>query len=153
MNLGKGSFSFTELPENVIVGKYSSIAKDCHFHDSGTHLYEGNKKVVYTINWDQIRQVKPIIIGNDVWICEGARILTGVTIHDGTIIGAGAVIAKDVPAYAVVIGNPQQIIKHRFSGDQVDSLLKVKWWDWDEDTIKARKGDMKDIDLFLQKYE
>ena len=150
--MGEGSFTYTPLPENVTVGKYSSIARDCRFHDGGTHLYEKNKKVVFTINWDQIREVPPIIIGNDVWLGEGVRVLTGVTIGDGVIVGAGAVISKDIPPFAVVVGNSQRIVRFRFTPEQIALLQKIKWWDWPEPLIRERIEDMKDISVFLKKY-
>jgi acetyltransferase-like isoleucine patch superfamily enzyme len=57
--------------------------------------------------------IKPIIIGNDVWIGANVTILKGVTINDGVVIGAGSVITKDIPDYAVTVGNPGKIIKYR----------------------------------------
>lgn len=150
--MGEGSFSFTDLPQNVTVGKYSSIAVDCHFHNNGTHLYEENKKVVFTGTWGQPQGAKDIIIGNDVWIGEGVRILEGVTISDGVIIGAGAVISKDIPAFAVVVGNSQRIVRFRFTPEQRDKLLQIKWWDLPKELIEQTRKDMLDIDIFLEKY-
>ena len=77
-----------------------------------------------------------VIIGNDVWICFGATILSGVTIGDGAVIGARAVVTKDVAPYAVVAGNPAREIKKRFSDEQIKKLLEIKWWDWPEDKIR-----------------
>lgn len=79
----------------------------------------------------------PIRIGNDVWIGARAMILSGVTIGDGAIIGAGAVVAKDVPPYAIVIGNPGRVVRYRFSEDQIARLLRLRWWDWDDARIAA----------------
>lgn len=71
---------------------------------------------------------KRVKIGNDVWIGYGALILGGVTIGDGACIGAGAIVTKDVPPYAIVGGVPAKIIKYRFSQNKIDELLKEKWW-------------------------
>lgn len=76
-----------------------------------------------------------IVIGNDVWIGYEAVILAGVTIGDGAIIGARAVVTKDVPPYTVVGGVPARQIKRRFPEQILNELLKLKWWDWDEDRI------------------
>lgn len=76
-----------------------------------------------------------IVIGNDVWIGYEAVILSGVTIGDGAIIGAHAVVTKDVPPYTIVGGIPAQTIRKRFSQDTIDTLLKIKWWDWSKERI------------------
>lgn len=60
----------------------------------------------------------------------------GITISDGAIIGAGAVVTKDVPPYAIVAGNPAKVIKYRFSEDIIEQLLKIQWWNWEEEKIR-----------------
>ncbi|MGL9729055.1 virginiamycin A acetyltransferase [Enterococcus sp. DIV0756] len=77
-----------------------------------------------------------IIIGNDVWIGYEATILSGVTIGDGAIIGAKAVVTKDVPAYSVVGGVPAKKIKHRFDSETIQKLQQLKWWDWPDEKIR-----------------
>jgi len=68
-------------------------------------------------------------IGNDVWVGRNAIITPSVSrIGNGAVIGAGAVVTKDVPDYAVVVGNPAQIIKYRFSEQKIKKLLDTKWW-------------------------
>ena len=71
-------------------------------------------------------------IGNDVWIGENVRIINGIKIGDGAIIAAGAIVTKDVPPYAIVAGVPARIIKYRFKENEINYLLKLKWWDKDE---------------------
>ena len=70
-----------------------------------------------------------IVIGNDVWIGFEAVILAGVTIGDGAIIGARAVVTKDVPPYTIVGGVPARPIRKRFSDEDIAALLALKWWD------------------------
>ena len=79
-----------------------------------------------------------IFIGNDVWIGYEAVVLAGVTIGDGAVIGARAVVTKDVPPYAVVGGVPARLIRRRFPDDTISALLALKWWDWPADKIKPR---------------
>ena len=77
-----------------------------------------------------------IVIGNDVWIGFEAVILAGVHIGDGAIIGARAVVTKDVPAYTIVGGVPAREIRKRFDADTIDRLLRLRWWDWSIDKIR-----------------
>lgn len=84
---------------------------------------------------DSYNQMPPISIGNDVWIGVDCKIMSGVTIGDGAIIGTGSLVTKDVPPYAVVGGVPARIIKYRFPKDVIDLLLEIKWWNWDDETI------------------
>ena len=81
----------------------------------------------------------PIIVGNDVWIGRRAMILSGVNIGDGAVIGASAVVAKDVPPFAVVVGNPGRIVKYRFAAEDIDLLLSLKWWDWPDAKLFEHK--------------
>lgn len=69
------------------------------------------------------------VIGNDVWIGEGALIKAGVTIGDGSVVGMGAVVTKDVAPYSIVGGNPARLIRFRFEQEIIEALLKMKWWD------------------------
>ena len=78
-----------------------------------------------------------IVIGNDVWVGYEEVILAGVTVGDGAIIGARAVVTKDVPPYTIVGGIPAKPIRKRFSEDIVTALLELQWWDWPEEQIKA----------------
>ena len=77
-----------------------------------------------------------IVIGNDVWIGYEAVILAGVTIGDGAVIGARAVVTKDIPPYTIVVGVPAKPIRKRFSQETIDLLLKIKWWNWPEERIR-----------------
>lgn len=74
--------------------------------------------------------VKPIEIGNDVWIGQGAYLKPGVRIGNGAVIGANAVVTRDVPAYAVIAGNPARIKRMRFEEPIIERLEKVKWWSY-----------------------
>lgn len=79
---------------------------------------------------------KEVIIKNDVRIGANSVIMPGVTIGNGAIIGAGAVVTKDVPDYAIVVGVPAKIVKYRFEEDIIKRLLELKWWDLDPKVIK-----------------
>lgn len=148
------SYSIDPLPDWVTVGKYSSIAANVKFHGpNDNHLCITNKKCVYTTNWGQTDTHEKTVVGSDVWIGDGARLMSGIHIGDGAIIGAGAVVGKDVPAYAVIIGNPQQISRFRFNEDQMKELLELKWWDLSDESVEKLKPSMDDIDVFLLKVK
>jgi acetyltransferase-like isoleucine patch superfamily enzyme len=76
------------------------------------------------------------IVGSDVWTAFGSLILSGVTIGDGAIVAAGAVVTKDVPPYALVGGNPAKVIRYRFDEAQREALLQIRWWDWPEERVR-----------------
>lgn len=77
-----------------------------------------------------------VLIGNDVWIGMNACILPGVKIASGSIVGAGGVVTKDVPPYAIVAGNPARVLKYRFSKDIIEELMEIRWWDWSLEEIR-----------------
>lgn len=74
-------------------------------------------------------------IGNDVWIGHGVFIGDGVKIGDGAVVGAHIVVTRDIPPYAIAVGNPARVIKMRFSDEIVTRFLKLKWWDWPDDKV------------------
>ncbi|MBR6646045.1 MAG: CatB-related O-acetyltransferase, partial [Clostridia bacterium] len=89
------------------------------------------------------------IIGNDVWIGHSALILEGVKIGDGAIVGAGAVVTKDVPPYSIVVGVPAKVIKYRFSENEIAKLSELKWWDQSVEWIKENVDKFCDIRNFM----
>ena len=78
--------------------------------------------------------------------------MDNVTIGHGAIIGSGSIVTKHVPPYAVVVGNPAKVKKYRFNKEIIEKLLKIKWWEWDKETIIQRIEDFKDIKKFIKKY-
>jgi virginiamycin A acetyltransferase len=80
--------------------------------------------------------------------------MSGVTIGNGAIIGAGSTITKDVPPFAIVAGNPGKIVKYRFTEEQIEKLLQIAWWDWEEEKIKSNAILMwsSNIDDFINKF-
>jgi acetyltransferase-like isoleucine patch superfamily enzyme len=81
-------------------------------------------------------------IGNDVWMGHQSMVLSGVTVGDGAIIGARAVVAKEVPPYAIVVGNPAKIVRYRFDQKTIEMMLRLRWWNWSDENIMAASGDL-----------
>lgn len=90
------------------------------------------------------------IIGNDVWIGTRATIRSGVSIGDGAIIAAGAVVTRDVEPYTIVGGVPAKPIRKRFTDEQIDALLSLKWWDKDETWIKDHAAKFSCVEELIQ---
>ncbi len=94
-----------------------------------------------------------ITIGNDVWLGRNVIITNGANIGNGVIAGAGSIITKDIPDYAVVVGAPARIVKFRFSKEQIEEMNKICWWDWPDELIRERYYDFYlDADSFIKKY-
>lgn len=153
IRLDNHAYSVTDLPNYVKLGAYSSVGKDVIFHSLNMeHQCSINHSCVYTYNWDQSQEAGEIVIGNDVWVGDGVRILPNVHIGDGAVIGAGSVIAHDVEPYAVMVGNPAKLVRLRFAPIIIRKLLEMKWWEWEEKIISDRHKDMLDIYTFMDKY-
>ena len=134
--------------DRLKIGKFCSIACGAKFlFTSGNHSMQSLSTYTFPIFHEEwgldakdIRSAwdnkGDIVIGNDVWIGYEAVILSGVTVGDGAIIGARAVVTKDVPPYTIVAGVPARPIRKRFDEEVIAKLQALRWWDWDEEKIK-----------------
>lgn len=160
-----GDYSY--IAENSIVN-YTTIGKFCSIGPNlvcgwGIHptngistapmFYSTKEQNGMTLSRvDKIQEIKPIVIGNDVFIGANVTILDGVIIGDGAVIGAGAVVSKNIPPYAIAVGCPIKIVRYRFEPDQIDKLLKIKWWEFDKDKLKEVERLFFDVNGFIEKY-
>lgn len=123
------------------IGRYCSIAAGARIINVNHPLdFKGmsglffNPALGYCDEW--LAEFRPLEIGNDVWIGANAVVLPEVSkIGDGAVIGAGAVVGRDVPDYAVVLGNPGRVVKYRFDQETIARLLAERWWDRDLDEL------------------
>lgn len=100
-----------------------------------------------------IRRKASIIIQNDVWVGRGATVMAGVTLHNGCVVAADAVVTKDVPPYTIVGGNPARVLRRRFDEETAAALQQIAWWDWPEQVQKDRKDDFGlPVQEFVRKY-
>lgn len=129
------------------VGKFCSIARDCaigmgnHSLDylSTSSIFTAKKNGV-GISWtdhNSCDEFKELYIGNDVWIGQRAMVMGGVRIGNGAVVGAGAVVTKDVPPYAIVGGVPAKILRYRFTDEVIEKLEASQWWMLDDDVLKG----------------
>ena len=134
--------------DRLKIGKFCAIACGARFlFTSGNHALRSLSTYTFPIFFEEwgldaknIREAwdnkGDITVGNDVWIGYEAVILSGVTIGDGAIIGARAVVTKDVPPYTIVGGVPARPIRRRFDEATVQRLSALRWWDWDAEKIR-----------------
>ena len=136
-------FDFTG--DKLIIGKFCMIASGAKFIMNGAnHLSNAISSYPFAVfgnGWEKAMEGKSYpmkgdtVIGNDVWIGFNATIMAGITIGDGAIIATNATVTKDVEPYSIVGGNPAQLIRKRFSEDEIEKLLHLKWWDKDIEWI------------------
>lgn len=128
-NIGK----FCSIARNVDIGgfnhDYCLVSTMPSFRFS--QLTGGGEKIINHPKYKDLCN-----IGNDVWIAAGANVLHNVTIGDGAIVGAGAVVTKDVDPYTIVAGVPAKVIKLRFDKKYINELLEIRWWNWSPEKIK-----------------
>jgi acetyltransferase-like isoleucine patch superfamily enzyme len=158
-----GDYSYVaqnSVINNTIIGKFCSIGPNliCGW---GVHPIQGisTHPMFYSVekqngmtlsSKNKIREMLPIEIGNDVFIGMNVTILDGVSIGNGAVIGAGAVVSKDIPDFAIAVGNPIKIIKYRFETSIIDQLLKVQWWNLKGDQLKLIERSFFDVEVILQ---
>jgi acetyltransferase-like isoleucine patch superfamily enzyme len=151
---GPGSTLRTFAPgEQIVIGSYTSIAEDVTVLAGGGHRTDTVSTFPFDpcllgtrfpdgwledsgVNRSYVTS-KATEIGSDVWIGHGALVSAGVRVGHGAVIASGAVVFRDVPPYALVAGNPAIPVRYRFSKDVVERLLRIRWWDWPEDVVRA----------------
>lgn len=145
--------------DKLKIGKFSSIACGAKFiFTSANHTMHSLSNYTFPIFFEEwgldVKNIRSawdnkgdIVVGNDVWIGYEAVILSGVTIGDGAVIGARAVVTKDVPPYTVVGGVPARPIKKRFDDETIAKLKKLSWWNWDKDKINRNIHNIQNGDI------
>ena len=149
--------------ERLVIGKFCSIACGAKFlFNSANHTQRSLSTYIFPVLFEEwgldVERIPEawdnkgdIVVGNDVWIGYEAVILAGVTIGDGAIVAARAVVTKDVPPYTIVGGVPAKPIRKRFSDGEIAQLQALRWWDWPEKIIAASIGAIQSGDLEMLK--
>lgn len=158
VTLGRHSYAANyRLPfgGTVIIGNYTSVAARVLFLCGGgaSHPPAINRNAVSNHNFGIASDDdRPITIGSDVWIGEQAVLLPGVTVGHGAIVGAGAVVSRDVQPFGIAVGNPARLVKSRFYGQVADRLLALRWWDWPDVKVQEARPYFEDVYEFLRRY-
>lgn len=147
--MGVGSYGIPAVHDfdegaTLRVGAYTSIASGVEVILGGHHRMDWVSTYPFPAKVEQASNIAgyngsrgDVSVGNDVWLCTGCTLLSGVTIGDGAVVAARAVVSRDVPAYAIVAGNPARIVRWRFPEAVIKGLLEIKWWEWSVDEVKA----------------
>ena len=152
MIVGKHTYGTKHIKElswgegaNLYIGSFCSIGAGIKIYLGGNHRIDWATTYPFGhINKDIFNKFDgkghpktngDVIIGNDVWIGTNTTIMSGVKIGDGSVISNNSHVVKDVEPYSMVGGNPAKLIKYRFSKDIIDNLLKLKWWELDDNKI------------------
>jgi len=124
----------------VVIGKYCALGTGINIISSNHIMYRANLQEALQRRFgfsSLIEKASPLVIGNNVWIGDNVTIVPQVTIGDGAVIGAGSVVTKDVQPFSVIAGVPANFKHSRFEEEITKELLKVRWWDWEQEKIKA----------------
>lgn len=152
-------FNYPEFGDRLIIGKFCQIASGTQFV-MGSANHRLSSVSTYPFNvfggaWEantpphlsQLPHKGDTVIGNDVWLGRECRVMPGVHIGDGAIIAAYSVVVKDIPPYTVAGGNPCRPIKPRFDTELTELLLRLKWWNFDPQTLVSFLPDLCNPDL------
>lgn len=143
-------FQSNNPDDRLVIGKFCSIASGVRFLMNGANHPDAGSTFPFWMfgkGWHERREPRqrgPIIVGNDVWIGLEALLLPNVTIGDGAVIGARAVVTHDVPPYAVVVGNPARVLRQRYDDATIAKLLALRWWDWSPERITRNLSEIVD---------
>lgn len=162
-SIGKYSYVAAKTTINYChIGKFCSIGHDVKI-GLGIHptkKFVSSSPAFYSKNFhnsfveeDIFTEFQLVEIGNDVWIGDRSLILGGVKIGDGAIIGAGAVVVKDVAPFSIVGGVPAKEIRKRFTDGQINFLLDFRWWDKDEKWLRSNAHLFRDMQIFMSSFE
>jgi virginiamycin A acetyltransferase len=167
--VGRMTYGFSRLNQDHLkgihsIGRFCSIAADVAV--AGMHhpldwvstnpfLYYPNRGFIpppQRIPKKTHQRNRKVVIGNDVWIGEGALILRPSVIGHGSVVAAGSVVTKDVPPYAIVAGVPAKFVKWRIPEPLIEDMVSISWWDWDLSKIRECLDDFYDPAGFVRKH-
>ena len=148
-----GCFNIWQFDRKTTIGRYCSIAhtafainRNHPMNFKSTHPFFYNPTLKFSKK--ELVEDIPLKIGNDVWLGHNSIIMPNVReIGNGAVIAAGAVVNKNVPPYAIVVGNPSRVVRYRFSKETIEKLLEEKWWEKSIEEIKIKFSE------YLEPYE
>jgi virginiamycin A acetyltransferase len=138
--------------ERIVIGRFCSIGDHVVIATGGQRRTD--LPALFPFSADMYRRTRDTTVGHDVWLGMNSLVVGGVTIGDGAIVAAGAVVLSDVPPFAVVAGNPAQVARYRFSEEIVKRLQRIAWWNWPLNQIAARREwFLKPVQGFVDEFD
>lgn len=160
-----GRYSYISNNSSVVnteIGSFCSIASGCSI-GGGAHptdwmssspvFHSGRNIFRKNFSTHHFTPYKKTIIGNDVWLGLRVFVKAGVTIGDGSIVGMGSIVTKDIPPYEIWAGNPARKIKDRFDDETKEKLLSLKWWELDEKSLTELAKSANDVKKLIESME
>jgi acetyltransferase-like isoleucine patch superfamily enzyme len=170
--MGAFSYAVSELPPHVEIGRYNSIASGVEFITSEhptdwvstspfsyspyglqgfTEYFQDHGVTSFVLHAAAPFRAAPVVLGHDVWVGQGAMFQGGVTVGDGAVVAARALVTQDVPPYAIVGGTPARVIRMRFPPALADRLRALAWWRFGPDVLQPL--DVRDPEPFAERLE
>ncbi|CTQ65107.1 CatB-related O-acetyltransferase [Roseibium alexandrii] len=152
-------YHFDFVGDKLRIGRFCALASGTTFIMNGAnHAMTGFSTYPFNIfgnGWEEEFDPATIfdhlrgdtLVQHDVWFGTNSVIMPGVTICSGAIIGAHAVVASDIPPFAIAVGNPAQVIKMRFGERTIERLLDIAWWDWPVEKISRNLSAIRASDI------
>lgn len=165
-----GDYSYTDRYADIaysVLGKFVNVAafvrinpSEHPYHRASLHHFMYRSSYYWPDEPDESalfewRRSRPVTIGHDTWIGHGAVVMKSVTIGDGAIVAAQAVVTKDVAPYTIVGGIPARVLKARHRPAVAERLRALAWWDWPHERLRAALPDIRGLsaEAFLEKHE
>ncbi len=158
--IGRGSYGDLTVRSwkegtTLTIGQFCSIAAGVKVFLGGEHRTDWVTTFPFPALWrDKAGHIAghpasrgDVVIGNDVWLGADSVVMSGITIGDGAVIGARAVVTRDVPPYGIVAGNPARLVRYRFDPQTIARLQAVRWWNWSDERIERHLPAMLSTDI------
>lgn len=139
--------SFTSIASGVVIG---GARHPMEWVGMSPVFYLGRDSVRKKFSEHPLPAPHTTRIGHDVWIGRSAIVLSGVTIGNGAVVGAGSIVTKDVPAYGIAAGNPARLIRYRFQDETINRLEKLRWWELDDGALHTLAPHIRDPEIFIK---
>lgn len=168
LHIGRHSYgpliidSYPGSEKGITIGSFCSISRGVVFITGGIHPMHWVSTFPFRAQFGMPGAYEDgtpsskgdIVVGSDVWIGTEAMIHSGVTIGDGAVVAARSVVTRDVPPYAIVAGVPAKIVRFRFDDSVIRSLLRIRWWEWDDESVLEAVPYLSSDDMtaFLERY-
>lgn len=159
---GEPTVVYWDAGATLRIGRYCSIAPEVTILLGGEHHWDWVTTYPFSLMSAGARSLPgyphtkgDVVIGHDVWIGHGATILSGVRIGNGSVIGARAVVTRDIEAYSICVGSPASPVRRRFSEPIARALERIAWWNWPDDKVREAWPLLQssDVAAFVRQYD